>query len=139
MKDIESGKPMTRDAIFKMASSTKPVTGVAIMMLVEEGKMHLTDPVSRFIPEFKEMKVAVEKEGSAEIELVKAEREISIRDLLTHGSGLLSGGAGTKRRPGAAAAQSGGREPGSLHPSSGHDCTRLPAGYEMAVQRARRH
>ena len=61
---------MTRDAIFKMASSTKPVTGVAIMMLVEESKINLADPVSRFIPEFKEMKVAVEKEGSSEIELV---------------------------------------------------------------------
>ncbi len=90
---------MTRDAIFKMASSTKPVTGVAIMILVEEGRIHLNDPVSRFIPEFKEMKVAVEKEGSSEIELVKAEREITIGDLLTHGSGLLSGGAGTKRAP----------------------------------------
>jgi len=99
VQDIESKKPMTRDTIFKMASSTKPVTGVAIMMLVEEGKIHLADPVSRFIPEFKEMKVAVEKEGSSDIELVKAEREITIRDLLTHGSGLLSGGAGTKRAP----------------------------------------
>ncbi len=99
VRDIDSKKPMTRDTIFKMASSTKPVTGVAIMMLVEEGKIHLADPVSRFIPEFKELKVAVEKEGSSEVQLVKAEREISIRDLLTHGSGLLSGGAGTKRAP----------------------------------------
>ena len=90
---------MTRDTIFKMASSTKPVTGVAIMMLVEEGKIHLADPVSRFIPEFKEMKVAVEKEGSSEIERAKADREITIRDLLTHGSGLLSGGAGAKQAP----------------------------------------
>ena len=71
-----------------MASSTKPVTGVAIMMLVEEGKIHLSDPVSRFIPEFKEMKVAVAKEGSSDVELVKAEREITVRDLLTHTSGL---------------------------------------------------
>ncbi len=99
VKDIESGKPMTRDSIFKMASSTKPVTGVAIMILVEEGKIHLTDPVSRFIPEFKDMKVAVEKEGSSEVELVKADREIMIRDLLTHGSGLLSGGPGSRRAP----------------------------------------
>ena len=99
VKDIESKQPMSRDTIFKMASSTKPVTGVAIMMQVEEGKIHLNDPVSRFIPDFKEMKVAVEKEGSSEIELVKAEREITIRDLLTHGSGLLSGGAGTKQAP----------------------------------------
>ncbi len=99
VKDVDSKKAMTRDTIFKMASSTKPVTGVAIMMLVEEGKIHLADPVSRFIPEFKEMKVAVEKEGSSEIERAKADREITIRDLLTHGSGLLSGGAGAKQAP----------------------------------------
>ena len=99
VKDIESGKPMTRDTIFKMASSSKPVTGVAIMILVEEGKIHLTDPLSRFIPEFKDVKVALEKESSSEVELVKADREIMIRDLLTHGSGLLSGGPGTKRVP----------------------------------------
>jgi CubicO group peptidase (beta-lactamase class C family) len=97
VKDIDSNRPMTRDTIFKMASSTKPVTGVAIMMLVEEGKIHLADPISRFIPEFKEMKVAVEKEGTSEVELVKPDREMTIRDLLTHGSGLLSGGAGAKR------------------------------------------
>ncbi len=99
VKDIDSKKPMTRDAIFRMASSTKPVTGVAIMMLVEEGRIHLADPVSRFIPEFKNMKVAAEKDGSAEIELVKASREITIRDLLTHTSGLLSGGAGSRKAP----------------------------------------
>ena len=68
------------------------------MILVEEGKVHLADPVSRFIPEFKEMKVAVEKEGSSDVELVKADREITIRDLLTHTSGLLSGGPGRRRR-----------------------------------------
>ena len=99
LKDVESMKPMTRDTIFKMASSTKPVTGAAIMMLVEEGKVRLTDPVARFIPEFKEMKVAVEKEGSKEVELVKASREITIRDLMTHTSGLLSGGLGTQKVP----------------------------------------
>jgi CubicO group peptidase (beta-lactamase class C family) len=97
--DLDSKKPMTRDTIFKMASSTKPVTGVAIMMLVEEGKVRLGDPVSKFIPEFKELKVAVEKNGSSEVQLVKAEREITIRDLLTHTSGLLSGGPGTHKAP----------------------------------------
>jgi CubicO group peptidase (beta-lactamase class C family) len=99
LKDVASKKPMTRDAIFKMASSTKPVTGVAVMILVEEGKVRLNDPVSRFIPEYKEMKVAAEKEGSKEIEMVKAQREITIRDLLTHTSGLLSGGPGTQKAP----------------------------------------
>ena len=99
LKDVASMAPMTRDTIFKMASSSKPVTGAAIMILVEEGKVRLTDPVSRFIPEFKEMKVAEEKEGSKDVELVKAAREITIRDLLTHTSGLLSGGAGTRKAP----------------------------------------
>jgi CubicO group peptidase (beta-lactamase class C family) len=98
-RDIDSNQPMIRDTIFKMASSTKPVTGVAIMILVEEGKVRLGDPVSRFIPEFKELKVAVEKEGSAEVEIKKADREITIRDLLTHTSGLLSGGPGSRKAP----------------------------------------
>jgi CubicO group peptidase (beta-lactamase class C family) len=95
--DIESKAPMRTDAIFRMASSTKPVTGVAILMLIEEGKVGLTDPVSRFIPEFKGMRVAVEKDG--EVELIAAEREVTIRDLLTHTSGLASGGLGQKKAP----------------------------------------
>jgi CubicO group peptidase (beta-lactamase class C family) len=99
VKDIDTKQPMTRDTMFKMASSTKPVTSVAVMMLVEEGKVRITDPVSRFIPEFKDMKVAVEKEGKSEPELVKADREITIRDLLTHTSGLGSGGPGSRKFP----------------------------------------
>lgn len=97
--DVETKKPMQKDTLFAMASTTKPVTGVAILMLIEEGKIQLTDPVSKFIPEFKSMKVAVQKEGSAEIELVSAEREITIRDLMTHTSGLASGGPGASRIP----------------------------------------
>ena len=59
LMDIESKKPMVKDAVFRIASMTKPVVGVAIMMMLEEGKLRLTDPVSKFIPEFKEMKVAI--------------------------------------------------------------------------------
>src|SRR4051794_8502484 len=95
--DVESKAPMRTDAIFRMASSTKPVTGVAILMLIEEGKVALTDPVSKYIPEFKKPKVAVEKDG--EIQLVPAEREVTIRDLLTHTSGLASGGVGQRQAP----------------------------------------
>jgi CubicO group peptidase (beta-lactamase class C family) len=99
LMDIETKKPMAKDAIFRLASMTKPVTGVAIMMLVEEGKVRLTDPVSKFIPEFKDMKVAVPKtpvpagRGAAtpQFYTVPAERDITIRDLLTHTSGLVSG------------------------------------------------
>jgi CubicO group peptidase (beta-lactamase class C family) len=99
LMDLESKKPMARDTLFRMASSTKPVTGVAIMMMIEEGKVRLNDPVSKFIPEFKGLKVAVQREPESEIQLVPAEREITIRDLMTHTSGLGSGGLGTRRVP----------------------------------------
>ena len=62
--DIESKKPMPKDGIFRLASMSKPITGAAVLMLVEEGKIRLNDPVSRFIPEFKNLnKVAVAKPG----------------------------------------------------------------------------
>ena len=103
MMDLESKKPMPKDGLFRLASMSKPITGVAIMMLVEEGKVRLTDPVSRFIPEFKGLdKVAVAKPGAkpaaeggeAPFDLVQVSRPISIADLLKHGSGLVSGGPG---------------------------------------------
>lgn len=95
----ESRAPMPTDAIFGLASMSKPITGVAIMMLVEEGLIQLSDPVSRFIPEFSRLdKVAVPKSnGVADgYDLVTATRPITIRDLLTHGSGLVSGGLGAR-------------------------------------------
>jgi CubicO group peptidase (beta-lactamase class C family) len=94
--DLESKKPMTQDTLFRMASTTKPVTAVAILMLLEEGKVRLNDPVSRFIPEFKDLKVAVPKAGSDEPELVPVNRAVTIRDLLTHTSGVGSGGPSSK-------------------------------------------
>jgi CubicO group peptidase (beta-lactamase class C family) len=114
LMDIESKRAMPKDGVFRLASMSKPITAVAVMMMVEEGKVRLSDPVSRFIPEFKSMKVAVAKPnarggGAApaspggpggrggpppEVDLVSATREITIRDLLTHGSGLMSNGLG---------------------------------------------
>jgi CubicO group peptidase (beta-lactamase class C family) len=99
LRDVAGKQPMTRDTLFRMASSTKPVTGVAILMLIEEGKVHFQDPVSKFIPEFKNLKVAEAKEGSSDATLVAPEREVTIRDLLTHTSGLVSGGIGTQKAP----------------------------------------
>jgi CubicO group peptidase (beta-lactamase class C family) len=110
LMDREAKTPMRKDAIFRIASMSKPITGVAVMMLVEEGKLRLTDPVSRFIPEFKDTKVAVPKAGavpaaapvagqpprSPEADLVSAQRAVTVRDLLTHTSGLASGGLGTR-------------------------------------------
>lgn len=90
--DLESRKPMVKDALFHLASTSKPVTAAAILILMEDGKLLLTDPVSKFIPEFKEMKVALELTGGGTTK-VAAERPITILDLLTHTSGLGSGGA----------------------------------------------
>ncbi len=97
--DIAAKTPMRTDNIFRLASMGKPVTAVAVMMLVEEGKIRLTDPVARYIPEFSALnKVAVPKPGGAEgsYDLVDVSRPITIRDLLTHGSGLMSGGIGQR-------------------------------------------
>jgi len=65
LMDIESKKPMEKDTIFRLASMTKPITGVAVLMLVEEGKIRLNDPVSKFIPEFHDVKVAMPRERPA--------------------------------------------------------------------------
>jgi len=92
LMDLESKKPMATDTIFRLASMSKPVTGVAVMMLVEEGRLRLNDPVSKFIPQLKEMKVAVARGAAPQFYVVPAEREITIRDLLTHTSGLGSAG-----------------------------------------------
>ena len=87
LQDVDSKTPMRTDTIFRIASMTKPITSVAIMMLYEEGKLLLTDPVSKFIPAFKSMQVI---EQGAE-KPVAARRQISIRDLLTHRSGITYG------------------------------------------------
>ncbi|MDA1315240.1 MAG: serine hydrolase [Acidobacteria bacterium] len=85
MQDVEAGKEMQPDTIFRIASMTKPITSVAVMMLFEEGKLLLTDPVSKYLPEFTDMRVL--KEGSSE-EIEPAKRPITIKHLLTHTSGL---------------------------------------------------
>ena len=90
MMDAEAGKPMGPDTIFRIYSMTKPVTAVAVMMLLEEGRLLLGDPVSKYIPEFKKLKVLVNKTSSG-LELEDVEREITIEDLLTHTSGLSYG------------------------------------------------
>ncbi len=82
------------DAIFRLASMTKPVTSVAVMLLVEEGKLLLSDPVSRFIPSFREMRVLVPASAATSGDdpgTVPARRPITIEDLLTHRSGLVYG------------------------------------------------
>jgi CubicO group peptidase (beta-lactamase class C family) len=107
--DVDTKKPMAKDNLFRLASMSKPITGVAIMMLVEEGKVRLNDPVSRFIPEFANLnKVAVARPGAQggqqgrqggagsppQYDVVSANRQVTIADMLKHGSGLVSGGLG---------------------------------------------
>lgn len=97
--DRERGTPMPRDAIFPIASMTKPLTGVAALLLLEEGKLALTDPVARFLPQFRDSRVAVLNEavlaGNGPVETEPARRPITIEDLMRHTSGLTYGARGT--------------------------------------------
>ena len=95
LRDPISGTPMRRDDIFRMMSSSKVVTSVAVLMMMEEGKLALDDPVSKFIPTFVDTKVAlapVNATKASQISIVPASRPITIKDLLTHTSGLMSVG-----------------------------------------------
>jgi CubicO group peptidase (beta-lactamase class C family) len=96
-QDRSKKLPMTTDSLFRIYSMTKPIVSVAIMMLVEEGKLQISDPVSKYIPEFKETRVGVEKvgaNGEATLELSIPRRQITIQDLLRHTSGLTYGSGG---------------------------------------------
>ncbi len=86
--DREAGKPMRNDAIFRICSMSKPITSVAVMILYEEGKFLLDDPISKFLPEFKNPKVLVKPTNGGEPYTIPAAREITIRDLITHTSGI---------------------------------------------------
>ena len=87
MSDREAAKTMPPDAMFRICSMTKPITSVAVMMLYEEGKFLLEDPVSKYLPEFKNPKVLV-KPASGASYTIPATKEITIRDLLRHTSGI---------------------------------------------------
>ena len=106
--DVDNKRPMKDDSLFIMMSSTKPILGVATMMMIEEGLLRPEDKVSKYIPEFADMQVAVLADSVEDVSpyrvdpqnapahrLVPAHREITIHDLLTHTSGLVSGGLGT--------------------------------------------
>jgi CubicO group peptidase (beta-lactamase class C family) len=86
-RDAQASAPMQTDAIFRIASQSKAIVSVAAMTLVEEGKLLLTEPVGKYLPEFLETKVAVARDGGG-YDVVKAARPITVRDLLTHTSGF---------------------------------------------------
>lgn len=112
VRDPQTMEPLRKDDLFRMMSSSKPVTAVAVLMMLEAGKLSLDDKVSRFIPSFANPRVAVAPEGwektlgdpsaraqmLAKVQLVPASRELTVKDLLTHTNGLGTGGAGSMLR-----------------------------------------
>jgi CubicO group peptidase (beta-lactamase class C family) len=94
-QDREKRIPMKPEAIFRIASMTKPITSVAVMMLAEEGKIDLLAPVSQYLPESKDVKVGVEKidtnTGKPSLSLEDPQRQMTVQDLLRHTSGLVYG------------------------------------------------
>jgi CubicO group peptidase (beta-lactamase class C family) len=91
VRDVATELSMSPDAIFRLYSMSKPVTSVAIMMLVEDGSVRLDDPVSKYIPPFADVKVGVQKPGQPELVLEPVNRPVTIEDLLRHTSGLPYG------------------------------------------------
>jgi CubicO group peptidase (beta-lactamase class C family) len=99
-RDREAKVPMTNDTIFRITSMTKPIVSVAAIMLMEEGKLTLADPVSRYIPAFADTKVAVEKkkeDGTVEYVLEPQARAMTVQDLMRHTSGLTYGTPGANQ------------------------------------------
>ncbi len=101
LRDVENNQPMSKDAIFRIASMTKPITSVALMMLWEEGHFQLRDPIAKWLPEFSEMKVAVapaadEYLGNTYKE-VETARPITFQHILTHTAGLANNYRGPTR------------------------------------------
>jgi len=93
-RDREKQLPMEKDSIFRIASMTKPMVSVAIMMLAEEGRLRLVNPISTYLPELRDLRVGVEISGAAgkpELRLEPARREMTLQDLLCHTSGLTYG------------------------------------------------
>jgi CubicO group peptidase (beta-lactamase class C family) len=96
-RDEAKKVPMTTDTIFQIYSMTKPITSVAALMLVDDGKLRLDDPVAKYIPAFADTKVGVERknaEGATVLELMPQERPMTIEDLMRHSSGITTGSYG---------------------------------------------
>lgn len=90
-RDVASASPMQTDSIFRVYSMTKPITAVAMLMLMEEGKWQLNDPVAKHIPEFANLKVAVVDGNTGSVEEVAPDHPMTMRELMTHSGGLTYG------------------------------------------------
>ena len=87
-RDLESRAPMTNDTLFRIYSMTKPVTGVALMALYEEGKFKLSDPVEMYIPEMKDLQVYTGTNADGSMTTIDANHKMTIRELMSHTGGL---------------------------------------------------
>jgi CubicO group peptidase (beta-lactamase class C family) len=97
LRDPQSGAPMAPDAIFRIASMSKPITSLAILMLAEEGRMSIADPVAKYLPEFGSLKVGVVRpgaDGKPSVVLEDVRQAMTVQDLMRHTSGLTYGAAG---------------------------------------------
>ena len=96
-RDVAAGDAMKFDSIFRIYSMTKPIVSVALMQMVEEGKLQVSDPVAKYLPEIGKMKVGVEKivDGKPVLQLGDPDRAMTVQDLLRHTSGLVYGSRGT--------------------------------------------
>ena len=123
-KDIRKPDLLDKDSIFRIYSMTKPVTGVAMMMLFEEGLWRLDDPVSKFVPEFARLQVYVGENADGTLKTEPARRSITMRELMTHTGGLGYGLSGANPGPASRCrtAPSGG---GAL-PAAGSSSIRSP-------------
>ena len=102
LKDVADNDPMTKDAIFRIASMTKPITSVALMMLYEQGHFQLTDPIYKWLPEFEHMQVAVPTEGEplgVAYRLEPAKSHITVEQVLTHTAGFSNSYRGAHTQP----------------------------------------
>jgi CubicO group peptidase (beta-lactamase class C family) len=90
-RELEGGTPMQKDSIFRIYSMTKPITGVAMMILFEQGKWQLNDPVSKYIPEFSDLKVAKVDPASGAVTTVPSNHPMTMRELMSHSGGLTYG------------------------------------------------
>src|SRR3954449_1980333 len=93
-RDKAAGVAMTTDTIFNIASMTKPMTAVGGLMLYEQGKLLIDDPLSKYFPAFAKMRVAISDNGEPTADTVPAKRQITIQDLMRHTSGIIYGGRG---------------------------------------------
>ena len=134
MRDVERRAPISRDTVFRIYSMTKPITSVALMMLYEKGAFQLDDPVAKYIPQWRDLKVFAGGDEKS-YQVTAPARPMSVKDLLTHCSGLTYGFLGT--HPVDAmyrAAKIGGGVPGATLAGMIEDLARLPLQFSPGTQ-----